>query len=76
MKLLSLIFSKKHYHEFNKPVMSRYVSFNSRDIIFECKCGELKMVRENRGYADAFSMGTNLYTTAQEMDDFLKSRGK
>jgi hypothetical protein len=32
--------------------------------------GELKMVRENRGYADAFLMGTNLYTTAQEMDDF------
>ena len=36
---------KISYHKFDTPIVSRYVSFNVRDIIYECKCGKRQNVK-------------------------------
>lgn len=34
-----------HRHSYDIPVLSRYISFNTRDITYLCKCGEKKIFR-------------------------------
>lgn len=31
-----------HIHNFNNPIVSAYVSFHRRNIIYECRCGKRK----------------------------------
>jgi hypothetical protein len=38
--------------------MAQYVWFNTRDVIFECRCGERKIKEESRAYGSSFSAPT------------------
>jgi hypothetical protein len=35
----------KHRCKYTKPIVSRYVSFNTRKIIYQCKCGKRKVIK-------------------------------
>ena len=49
-----------HIHFFIRPLMAKYIGFSTRDVIFECRCGERKMKRENRSFSSSFSAPTFL----------------
>lgn len=55
-----------HVHYFGKIVRSRYVSFNYRDVIYECRCGKRKLVKDVR-HDDVYPFETNILITNQEM---------
>ena len=40
--------------------MAKYVGFSTRDVIWECRCGERKMKRETRSFSSSFSAPTFL----------------
>lgn len=63
--------NKLHIHCFNKPIVSQYVSFHQRDIIYECKCDKRKMQREYRNFGDAFPIETKNFITDAEMQKIL-----
>lgn len=71
--MINWIKNKLHIHCFSKPIASQYVSFNSRDIIFECSCGKRKMERVQRDYGDAFPIQTTHFITNAQMRDILYS---
>jgi len=48
-----------HIHSFNTPIASKYIGFNTRNIIFECRCGKRKVKQEYRSFGEAFSMPTS-----------------
>lgn len=50
---IKTLFKKFHIHSFNKPIISRYISFNTRDIIYECKCGKRILKNVYRNYGEA-----------------------
>jgi hypothetical protein len=33
-------FKRTHKCNFKKPIISRYINLNRREIVFECKCGK------------------------------------
>ena len=58
---------KVHCHSYAKPIASSYVSFNSRDIVYECRCGERKIIREYRDFSDPFPIETSINMTRSEL---------
>lgn len=69
MKRLLKLF---HIHNY-KPIFSRYRTFSSRDIIYECKCGKRKSVKVWRGFSDPFPIPTNHLVTRKEYQDVLQN---
>ncbi len=59
-----------HTHNF-KPILSRYISFSSRDILYECKCGKRKIVNVYRDFDTPFPMETTMLLTHKDMQDAL-----
>jgi hypothetical protein len=53
------LFKPKHSCKFDKPIISRYISFNTRDIIYECTCGKRVIKRDTRAFSDPFPIPTN-----------------
>lgn len=45
-QILNKIRDYFHIHRYTQYVASRYVSFNSRDVIFECECGKRKLEKD------------------------------
>lgn len=54
----------KHYHD--KPIASMYISFSTRDIIYECKCGHRQIYRQYFGFDDPLPIPTNSLITYKE----------
>jgi hypothetical protein len=71
MKIIFWIKNKLHIHYFNKPIVSEYVSFHTRNIIFECRCGKRELRKESRAFGDAFSIETTHFITHKEMNEIL-----
>lgn len=71
MKLLQRLFN--HIHYFDKPIASKYVSFHTRDIIYECRCGKRKVVREHRRFGEPFPIETNILITQKEFESILNN---
>ena len=46
-----------------------YISFNTRDIVYECSCGERKIIREYRDFSDPFPIETSMNITRQELEN-------
>lgn len=61
-------FNRKHTHKYRKPIASMYVSFNTRDIVYECICGKRSIERETRIFSDAFPIPTNHLITFKELN--------
>lgn len=47
-----------HFHQFNIPFASMYISFNTRNIIYKCKCGKKKSFIISKDFGDPFPMKT------------------
>ena len=60
---------KVHCHSYSKPIVSMYISFNTRDIVYECSCGERKIIREYRDFSDPFPIETSMNITRQELEN-------
>jgi hypothetical protein len=74
MEIIKWIKNKIHVHYFNKQVTSKYVSFHTRQIIFECRCGNRISVRESKSFGNPFSKDTDLLVTEKEFNKLLNKR--
>lgn len=70
-KLIKLIKDKIHFHSFDKPIKSAYVSFNTRDIIYECKCSKKKIIRVNLPFSIPFPIETTPFITTEDLKQLL-----
>ena len=59
-----------HIHNW-KPKLSRYISFDSRDILYECKCGKRKIENVYRDFSEPFPIETTTNLTYKDMQDAL-----
>lgn len=64
-----------HSHSYCKPIVSRYISFNTRDIVYECRCGKRKIIRDYRPFDIPFPIKTNHFITNKELKDIANSKG-
>jgi hypothetical protein len=69
-----LVKNKTHIHLFNKPVASMYISFNVRDIVYKCKCGKGKIMRERYDFGMPFPIETNLHITKKELEQIADNK--
>lgn len=60
-----------HIHRYNKPIISNYVSFSTRDVVWECRCGHRKLVRESRAFSSPFSLSWTVGLNNKEMEQVL-----
>ncbi len=63
-----------HIDMYLKPIISSYVSFGTRDVVWECRCGKRKLIREYRNFGDPFSMGWTCNLSKDEMTQVLEKR--
>jgi len=48
-----------HIHIYNTPIHSRYVSFSTREIIYECRCGKRCSKSVTKSFGSAFPIETS-----------------
>jgi len=63
-----------HIHIFNTPLASQYIGFNTRNIIWECRCGKRKLIQESRNFGEPFSMPTSNFMTTKEFEEILNNK--
>ena len=71
MNFLQKISNKVHICLYNKPIVSRYISFNKRDIIYQCRCGKRKSYSIYREFGSSFPIETKILLSKQEYLDIL-----
>jgi len=59
-----------HIHQY-KPIVSRYISFGARDIIYECRCGKREVRRVRRNFGDEFPIITATLLSKDDFDAIL-----
>lgn len=69
--VLFILVAMTHFHHYSKPVVSKYSGFNTRRIIYECRCGKRKEYHIYRRFGDAFPIETTDFTTHKEFDQIL-----
>lgn len=67
MKFIKTIFERLHICSFSKPIASRYISFNTRDICYECRCGKRRIKTVYRDFDTPFPIETTMFITDKEM---------
>lgn len=60
-----------HKHSFHKPIVSAYVSFNTRDIVYECKCGKRKKYRVSLPFDIPFPIETTPFISSTDLDKII-----
>ncbi len=73
MKLINWLSKKLHIHRFDKPLVSQYASFNTRNIIFECRCGKRRLENEYTPFGTPFSIETTHFITNEQMQQILNN---
>jgi hypothetical protein len=68
------IFSFFHIHKFNKPIASMYTGFNTRNIIYECKCNKRKIFRRYFTFSEPLPIKTNNLITYKEFNNILNEK--
>lgn len=56
-----------------KPILSRYISFGTRQILYESRTGRRKLVMVRRSFDEPFPIETTLFLTYKEMHNALKN---
>jgi hypothetical protein len=56
-----------HLHNFNKPIVSKYLNFHERKIVYQCRCGKRKAKRVFRTFSDSFPIETTPLMTNDEV---------
>jgi len=69
MRWVKTLFEGMHICSFSKPIISRYVSFNTRDIVYECRCGKKRIIRDYRPFDEPFPIQTTNFITHQELEN-------
>jgi len=75
MKIIKYIVSLFHICN-QKPIRSAYVGFNTRDILYKCKCGKGKITREYHPYGSPFTIETTPFITYKDLEKILKEKVK
>ena len=65
-----------HIHNYNKPILSMYSSFNCRDIIFECRCGKRIAKKVCVPFGEPFPKETDCFITYKEFNEKLHANSK
>lgn len=73
IQVIKNIFKRLHRCYYNTPIVSRYIGFNSRDIIYQCSCGKKKSYTIYRNFGDPFPIETNLFMERKEFNEILES---
>jgi hypothetical protein len=68
MKWIKILFKTLHICSFEKPIVSMYVSFNTRYIVYECKCGKRKVERVYTYFNMPFPIKTTNFITQKELE--------
>lgn len=71
MDFIKYIKKKLHVHFFNKIIASQYASFNYRNVVIECRCGERKI--EKWHHDEVYPFLTNNFITNKEMNLLLQN---
>lgn len=50
---------KLHCHIYSAPIISRYISFHTREIVYRCRCGKMVALREDFGLSQPFPIETS-----------------
>lgn len=67
-------FAREHRCKLDKPIISRYVSFNVRDIVYECKCGKRTIHRIYRPFHIDFPIETTPYVTKKDLEKIANEK--
>jgi len=65
------LFKRKHKCNFHKPIASAYVSFNTRDSLYECKCGKRNIERESVRFDVPFPAPTGTLLTRRDLEKMM-----
>lgn len=68
---ISKITKALHVHIHNKPLVSQYISFFTRDIIYECRCGHRVVKTVTKSFGEDFPIPTTTLITTKEMERIL-----
>jgi len=71
MNIITKFFTPKHRHKHTKPIVSMYISFSTRDIIYECTCGHRESRREYFGFSEPLPIETAMNITNKEFLEYL-----
>ena len=71
--MLNWIKTKLHIHLFTLPVVSKYVSFHQRDIVYQCRCGKKKLDRVYKQFGESFPIETASLITNYEVNKILNN---
>jgi len=72
--LINKILNLFHWHYFSKPIVSQYVSFHTRNIVFECKCGKRCARKVSRLFSESFPIETSTHLTDREFNLILNGK--
>lgn len=73
-KVVTEFFTRKHRHKHTEPIVSMYISFSTRDIIYECTCGHREVRRESFGFSEPFPIQTAMNITNKEFLAMLNNQ--
>jgi len=62
------LFKRKHKCSFDKPIASSYVSFNTRDILFECSCGKRNIETVIKAFDSSFPIQTTMFLSRKDIE--------
>jgi len=72
IRFILKLFKKTHICWYNKPIVSRYITFGTRQIVYECRCGNRKAEKQYFGFDEEFPIITTPFLTEKDINKFLK----
>lgn len=66
--LMNSLKSFFHIHFFSKPIVSKYISFHARKIIYECRCGKRKSKMVRKSFSETFPIPTDIFLTEEQFE--------
>ncbi len=76
MKAIKLIKKLFHVCHYGKPIVSMYLSFHQRNIIYECRCGARKSFKVYRPFGVPFDIETTDFITDKKYNEILNFKNK
>lgn len=73
IQVIKNILKKLHRCNYDTPIVSRYVGFSTRDIIYQCTCGKKKSYMIYRNFGIPFPIETNCFMERKEFKEILES---
>jgi len=71
-RLINYLKVKLHIHHYNTPIASQYRSFNTRNIIYKCRCGHKEVFKVTAQFGEPFPIQTNMLITNEEFNKKLR----